>query len=54
VEQEANPNISVFENWIKDVVRNHHVDPNDEDNMDRVLMCSRPSQLTTRYTRMKA
>jgi hypothetical protein len=54
VEQEANPNISAFENWIKDVVRNHHVDPNDEDDMDRVLMCSRPSQLATRYTRMKA
>jgi hypothetical protein len=54
VEHEANPNISAFENWIKDVVRNHHVDPNDENDIDRVLMCSRPSQLATRYTRMKA
>jgi hypothetical protein len=54
VEREANPNISAFENWIKDVVRNHPVDPNDEDDIDRVLMCSRPSQLATRYTRMKA
>jgi hypothetical protein len=54
VEQEVNPNISAFKNWIKDVVRNHPIDPNDEDDMNRVLMCSRPSQLTTRYTRMKA
>jgi hypothetical protein len=44
----------MFENWIKDVVRNHYVDPNDEDDMDRVMMCSRPSRLATRYTRMKA
>jgi hypothetical protein len=53
-EQEANPNTSTFENLIKDVVRNHHVDPNDEDDMDRVMMCSRPSRLATRYMRMKA
>jgi hypothetical protein len=52
--QEGNPNTSTFENWIKDVVRNHHVDPNDEDDMDMVMMCSRPSRLATRYTRMKA
>ena len=53
-EQLQNPNISTFENWIKDVVHNHPIDPNDEDDMDRVLLCSRPSQLATRYTRMKA
>jgi len=40
VEQEANPNISPFENWIKDVVRNNPIDPNDEDDMDRSLMCN--------------
>ena len=54
MEQEANPNTAAFENWVKDVVRNYPVDMNDEDDMDRVLMCSRPSQLATRYTRMKA
>ena len=53
-EQQRNPNISTFENWIKDVVHNHPIDPNDEDDMDMVMMCSRPSQLATRYTRMKA
>ena len=30
------------------------MDPNNADDMDRVLLFSRPSQLVTRYTRMKA
>jgi hypothetical protein len=51
---EAKPNTFTFKNWIKDVVRNHHVDPNDEDDMDKIMMCSRLSRLATRYTRMKA
>ena len=42
-EQEKNLNISTFENWIKDVVHNHPIDPNDADDMDNVIMCSRPS-----------
>ena len=53
-EHESNPNIPIFENWIRTVVHNHPADPNNADDMDRVLICSRPSQLATRYTRMKA
>ena len=36
------------------MVRNHAVDPNYEDDMDMVMMCTRLSRLATRYTRMKA
>ena len=53
-EKETNPDIPQFEKWIKDVVHRQPVDPNNTDDMDRVLLCSRPSQLATRYTRMKA
>ena len=53
-EHEINPIIPTFENWIGDVVHNHPIDPNDADNVDKVLMCNRLSQLATRYTRMKA
>jgi len=53
-EKDKNPNISTFENWIRDAVHNYPIDLNNEDNIDRVLMCSRPSQLATQYTRMKA
>ena len=53
-EKGLNPNIPIFEKWIKVAVHRHHVDPNNADDMDRVLLCSRPSQVATRYTRMKA
>ena len=50
----TNPDILVFEKWIRNVVHKHPVDPNNADDMDRVLLCNRPSQLATRYTRMEA
>ena len=53
-EKGTNPDIPHFEKWIKDVVHRQPVDPNNTDDMDRVLLCSRPSQIATRYTRMKA
>ena len=53
-EKGANPDIPVFEKWIRDAVHRHPLDPNNADDMDLVLLCSRPSQLATRYTRMKA
>jgi hypothetical protein len=49
-----NPNICTFENWIKDSVHNQPMDPKNADDIDKVMMCSRPSQLATQYTRMKA
>ena len=48
----TNLGIATFEKWIRDVVHSHPVDPNDADDMDRDLMCSRLSQLATQYTRM--
>ena len=42
-EQGKNLSIFSFENWIKDVVHNHHIDPNNDDDMDKVVMCSRLS-----------
>ena len=53
-ERGANPDIPVFEKWIRDAVHRHPLDPNNADDMDLVLLCSRPSQLATRYTRIKA
>jgi hypothetical protein len=49
-----NPDITPFEKWIKDAVHRQPMDPNNANDMDRVLLCSKPSQLATRYTRMKA
>ena len=43
----------MFENRIKNVVHKHLIDPNDADDVDRVMMCSVPSKLATQYTRMK-
>jgi hypothetical protein len=50
----TNPDIRIIEIWIKDVVHRYPVDPNNENDMDQVLLYSRPLQLTTLYTRMKA
>ena len=48
------PDTPLFEKWIKSAVHRHPMDPNNADDMDQVLLCSRSSQLATRYTRMKA
>ena len=53
-EKGTNPDTSPFDRWVKDAVHRQPVDPNNADDMDRVLLCGRPSQLATRYTRMKA
>jgi len=43
-----------FDVWVKKAVHTHPHDPNNGDDMDRILLCSRPSQKATRYTRMRA
>ena len=53
-EHEANPNIATFDVWVRSAVYNHPHDPNNIDDIDRILLCSRPSQKTTWYTRMRA
>ena len=52
--RDADRNIDPFDVWVKKAVHNGDYDPNNIDDMDRILLCSRPSQKTTRYTRMRA
>ena len=47
-------NIEPFDVWVRKAVHDHEHDPNNIDDMDRILLCSRPSQKATRYTRMRA
>ena len=54
VEKGANRDIPNFEKWIREAMHRHPVDTNNADDMDLVLLCNRPSQVATRYTRMKA
>jgi hypothetical protein len=51
---EADPSIPAFEDWIKRAVGPHSIDVSNPDDMDVLLMCTKPSQKATRYTRMKA
>ena len=51
---DENANIEPFDVWVRKEVHNHPHDPNNSDDMDRILLCSRPSQKATRYTRMRA
>ena len=51
---DANRNIEPFDVWVRKAVHNQPHDPNNIDDMDRILLCSRPSQKATRYTRMRA
>ena len=53
-EHDANPNITPFDVWVRKAVHNHPHDPNNRDDMDMILLCSRPFQKGTRYTRMRA
>jgi hypothetical protein len=53
-EHDANPNIPAFDVWVRRAVHNHPHDSSNSDDMDRILLCSRPSQKATRYTRMRA
>ena len=50
---DADRNIDPFDVWVNKTVHNHDYDPNNIDDMDRILLC-RPSQKTTQYTRMRA
>jgi hypothetical protein len=43
-EHAETPNICTFENWIEDAVHNHPMDLNDADDIEMVVMCSKPSQ----------
>jgi hypothetical protein len=43
-----------FEEWVKGVIWSSPLDVRNEDDMDKLLLTSKPSQIATRYTRMKA
>jgi hypothetical protein len=48
------PKYGPFVEWVKLVVHGHLMDPNNPKDLDKVLLCSKASQIATRYTRMKA
>ena len=50
----GDPSIPPFEDWIKGAIGPHSIDITSADDMDALLMCTKPSQKTTRYTCMKA
>ncbi len=54
MEQATNPNLPPFIDWVKNVVHGHPMDVNNPKDLDRVLLCSRPSQIAIWYIRMKA
>ena len=49
-----NPDMDKFEVWVRRAVQNHPHDPDNIDDIDRLLLVGRPSQKATRYTRMRA
>jgi hypothetical protein len=53
-EQEGKDAIQTFEEWMQAFVQEEPIDLTNPDNKDRLLLCSKPSQRATRYTRMKA
>jgi hypothetical protein len=51
---EADPSNPAFEDWIKRAVGPHSINVTNPNDTDVLLMCTKPSQKATRYTRMKA
>jgi hypothetical protein len=47
LEQATNPNMLPFIERVKNVVHGHPMDLNNPSDLDRVLLCSRPSQTMT-------
>jgi len=54
LEQSNNPNLPPFIEWVQNVVHGHPMDSNNLEDLDKVFLCSRPSQATAWYTQMKA
>ena len=50
----VDPSIPAFEDWIKGALGPHNIDVTNPDDMDALLMCTKPSQKAIRYMRMKA
>jgi hypothetical protein len=53
LEQTSNLNIPPFAKWVKGVVHAQHMDLGNPKDLDVVLLCNKPSQVATHYTRMK-
>jgi hypothetical protein len=52
--READASILPFEEWVRGAVQSTELDVNNAEDMDRLLLTTKPSQKATRYTRMKA
>jgi len=46
LEQVSNPNTFPFMEWVKNVVHGQPMDLGNLENIDRMLLCSRPNQTT--------
>jgi hypothetical protein len=53
-EQMVDPATPNFEDWVRTAVRNHADEAPTAVDVDTLLLCIRPSQKATRYTKMKA
>ncbi len=54
MEQTSNLDTPPFLEWVKGVVHAQHMDLGNPKDLDVVLLCNKPSQVATHYTRMKA
>jgi hypothetical protein len=53
-EYDVDPEILAFEDWIRGAIGLHCIDVSNSEDMDKLLLCTKPSQKATRYTCMKA
>jgi hypothetical protein len=54
LEQAFDPNMPPFNEWVKVIVHGHPMDPNNLEDLDKVLFCSKPFRIATQYTKLKA
>jgi hypothetical protein len=50
----VDPSIPTFEDWIRGALGPHNIDVSNPNDVDRLLMCTKPSPKATRFTCMKA
>jgi hypothetical protein len=54
VEQEVDPAIPEFEEWVGSVLKSYDTDARNTNDVDTLLLCTKPSQKALQYTKMKA
>jgi len=54
LEQTSNLDTPPFAEWVKGAIHAQHMDVGNLEDLDVVLLCNKPSQVATHYTRTKA